>query len=199
MLQVLTVVLAASCLFTAVRAYPFYFPYVSPLGLGRPAYTLFSDSNVDWNQSLPEVAAFARERGVKDLPLDAYGFADPAVVIPQARVWNCQTPQQSERGLWVVVSANMILDAHNCTWLLHYPHLSLAGGAMYAVQLPATIAPAGSPGGPPLPADMRQFGGVPMDIDMLALFRDLANHPDKIPEAIETFKKEFERYRAESR
>ena len=199
MLQVLTVVLAASCLFTAVRAYPFYFPYVSPLGLGRPAYTLFSDSNVDWNQSLPEVAAFARERGVKDLPLDAYGFADPAVVIPQARIWNCQTPQQSERGLWVVVSANMILDAHNCTWLLHYPHLSLAGGAMYAVQLPATIAPAGSPGGPPLPADMRQFGGVPMDIDMLALFRDLANHPDKIPEAIETFKKEFERYQAESR
>jgi hypothetical protein len=198
-LQALTALLAASCVFTAVRVYPFYFPYVSPLGFGRPAYTLFADSNVDWNQSLPEVAAFVRARGLTDLPLDAYGFADPTVTVPQARIWNCQTPQESDRGLWVVVSANMILDTHNCAWLLRYPHQALGGGAMYAVRLPATIPAAGSPGGPPLASQMRQFGGTPTDLDTLVLFRDLADHPDKMPEAIEGFKEEFERQRARSR
>jgi len=39
--------LAVSCLFTAVRAYPYYFPYINALSLGRPAYALVNDSNVD--------------------------------------------------------------------------------------------------------------------------------------------------------
>jgi hypothetical protein len=51
------VILAAGCLFNAVRAYPYYFPYINGLSFGRPAYTLVNDSNVDWNQSLPRSAA----------------------------------------------------------------------------------------------------------------------------------------------
>ena len=38
-------VCVVSCLFTAVRAYPYYFPFVNSLSMGRPAYTLMNDSD----------------------------------------------------------------------------------------------------------------------------------------------------------
>jgi 4-amino-4-deoxy-L-arabinose transferase-like glycosyltransferase len=66
-----TAALVASCLFTAVRAYPNYFPYINALGLGRPAYALVNDSNVDWNQSLPELKRFADEHGLQRIGFDA--------------------------------------------------------------------------------------------------------------------------------
>jgi hypothetical protein len=46
---------------------------------------------------------------------------------------------------------------------MSYPHEVLAGGSMYAVQLPEIIPAAGTPGGPPLPENYRYFGGFPMD------------------------------------
>ena len=198
-LQALTAGLAVSCLFTAVRAFPYYLPYLGPLSLGRPAYTLVSSSNIDWNQSLPELRAFVQQHGLTDLPVDAYGFTDPAVTVPNARLWNCQTPQDADRGLWVVVSSNMILDGHNCSWLLLNPHEALAGGAMYAVRLPTDIPPAGSPGGPPLPSQMRQFAGMPGNLDLRVLLWELSSEPDKIPGVIEKFSEEYEKERAKSR
>jgi hypothetical protein len=198
-LQALTVVLAAGCLLTAVLAFPYYFPYMGPLSLGRPAYTLVSDSNIDWNQSLPDVRTFAQQRGLSDVPMDAYGFTDLAATIPHARPWDCQAPQEADRGLWVVVSANMILDGHNCGWLLHHPHEALAGGAMYAVHLPTEIPAPGSPGGPPLASQRRRFLGAPIDIDIRTVFSELSAQPDKIPEMIEKFMAEARRQQAESK
>src|SRR5207302_4530501 len=98
-------VAVASCLFTAVRAYPYYFPFVNSLSMGRPAYTLMNDSNVDWNQSLPEVKRFAEQHGLQKLPMDDYGFADPAVFVPQAQRWSCQNPAPEDAGKWVALSA----------------------------------------------------------------------------------------------
>jgi len=198
-LQALTALLAASCLFTAVRAFPFYFPYMGPLSLGRPAYTLVADSNVDWDQSLPEVRTFAQQRGLSDVPVDAYGFTDLTATIPHARRWNCQAPQETERGLWVVLSANMILDGHNCAWLLGYPHEALAGGALYAVHLPTDIPAAGSPGGPPPASQQRQFGGMSSEIDILTVFSEVSRQPDKIPEVIEKFMAEAAKQQAKSK
>src|SRR5207302_4461546 len=74
---VVAAALAASCAFTAVRAYPYYFPFINSLSLGRPAYTLVNDSNVDWNQSLPEVKRFAEQHRLQRIRLDEYGFSDP--------------------------------------------------------------------------------------------------------------------------
>ncbi|HEX8880997.1 MAG TPA: glycosyltransferase family 39 protein, partial [Candidatus Acidoferrum sp.] len=126
-------VLAASCLFTAVRAYPYYFPFINSLSLEHPAYELVNDSNVDWNQSLPELERFVEEHRLQRIAVDEYGFSDPTVFVPQAHVWNCQTPSPEDSGQWIALSANMILDGHNCAWLMQYPHQALAGGSMYAV------------------------------------------------------------------
>src|SRR4029077_18660603 len=73
-----TVGLAAASLATAVRAYPNYFPFLNSLGMGRPGYLLVNDSNLDWNQALPEVENFVRQRGLNQLLLDEYGFSEPA-------------------------------------------------------------------------------------------------------------------------
>ena len=183
------VLLAASCVFTAVRAYPNYFPYVNALGLGRPAYMLASDSNVDWNQALPEVKRFADARGLKTIEVDIYGFSDPASTVPQAQLWNCQRPTVADGGQWVVVSADMILDSHTCGWLLQYPHEALAGGAMYAFQLPLPIPAAGTAGGPPLPAEQHEFVGFPMD--MRPMYVDLFRHPEKLPGAADAMQAQF--------
>ena len=181
--------LTLSCLFNAVRAYPYYFPYINAFGLGHPAYALVNDSNVDWNQSLPEVKRFAEQHGLQRIGLDEYGFNDPSVTIPQAEVWDCQRPSAADDGQWVVVSANMIMDGHNCVWLMQYPHQPLAGGSMYAVHLPEHIPPAGNVGGPPLASTFRQFAGAPFDLR--SFFLELNRHPENIPHAIEEMQARF--------
>ena len=182
-------VLLLSCLFTAVRAYPYYFPYINAFRFGHPGYALVNDSNLDWNQSLPEVKRFADQQGLQRIALDEWGFNDDVRVVPQAEFWDCQKPTTRDEGQWVVVSANMIMDGHNCVWLMHYPHQPLAGGSMYAVHLPEHIPPAGSWGGPPLPSTFREFAGAPFDLR--TFFLDLNQHPEKLPQAIEEIQARF--------
>ena len=155
-----------------------------------------SDSNVDWNQALPEVAQFARQHGLTDVPLDAYGFSDTRRVVPNSRVWDCQAPADSDAGHWVFVSANMILDSHNCGWILQYPHQQLAGGGMYAIQLPSTIPPPGSPGGPPPPAERWAFLHQPTD--MRALFLELSDHPGTIPKVLDEMIAAYQKTQADA-
>jgi 4-amino-4-deoxy-L-arabinose transferase-like glycosyltransferase len=181
--------LALSCLFTAVHAYPYYLPYINPLSFGRPGYALVNDSNLDWNQSLPEVKRFADQHALQRLNLDQWGFNDPTLIVPQAQVWDCQTPTAADEGQWAVVSANMIMDGHNCLWLMHYPHQPLAGGSMYAVHLPEHIPAAGSAGGPPLPSAFRYFAGAPFDLR--GFFLDVTLHPEKLPQAMQEMQAKF--------
>jgi 4-amino-4-deoxy-L-arabinose transferase-like glycosyltransferase len=185
----LVVVLTLTCLFTVVRTYPFYFPYINALRSGRPGYALVNDSNLDWNQSLPEVKNFADQHRLQSIDLDQYGFTDPIVDVPQAHIWNCQTPAAADAGQWAAVSANMIMDGHNCIWLMQYEHQPLAGGSMYAIHLPDRIPEAGNPNGPPRPSEFREFGGAPFD--MRSFFLDIIHHPERIPQAWEEMQARF--------
>jgi Dolichyl-phosphate-mannose-protein mannosyltransferase len=183
------VVLVLTCLSAAVRIYPYYFPYINALSFGHPAYELVNDSNMDWNQSLPEARRFAEQHGLQKINLDEYGFTDPILTVPQADIWNCQQPTAADIGKWAVLSANMILDGHNCAWLLQYPHEPLAGGSLYAFQLPGYIPEAGTTGGPPFPSAFRQFAGAP--IDMRGFFLDLVHNPEGLPKAMEDMQARF--------
>jgi hypothetical protein len=59
---VIVTVSAASSLYTAVHAYPYYMTCFNTFASGRPTYFLASDSNVDWNQALLDVKAFLESR-----------------------------------------------------------------------------------------------------------------------------------------
>jgi len=187
-----TVALALSLVFTAVRAYPNYFPFLNLLSMGRPGYELVNDSNLDWNQALPEVEAFAKQRGLTHVLVDEFGFSEPSAYVSQAEFWNCQDPAQSDGGQWAVVSAGMIADSHNCLWLMQYHTEELAGASMYAVQLPNHIPAPGSPGGPPLPADWHNFGGAPAHApDVRLMFLNCIRDPQQLNPTIERIQAEF--------
>lgn len=176
-----TVVLAGIALVIAVRTYPFYMSFLNSFSMGRPGYRLVNDSNLDWNQSLPEVETFIQQRGANQILLDEYGFSDPAVYVPTAKWWNCQTPAASDAGKWAVLSANEIADGHDCRWLLQYPHEAFAGGSMYAFQLPQSFPAAGELNGPPLPKDYRNLGGFQLfGEDPILIFWDCIHHPEHL-------------------
>jgi hypothetical protein len=131
------VLLSIVSVVTVIRAYPYYFPFLNSFSFGRPGYALATDSNLDWNQALPEVNEYAEQHGLNDVLVDEYGLNDPTVYVPRARFWNCQEPQPSDGGHWAVVSGDMIEDAHNCVWLLQFPHQELAGGrSAHGVRVP---------------------------------------------------------------
>ncbi len=176
----LVVVLACVSLVTVARAYPYYFPFLNSLSFGRPGYLLMNDSNLDWNQALPDAERFVQQHGVQHVLLDEYGFSEPRVYVPEAQFWDCQQPSAADAGQWAIVSAGMIEDGHNCLWLMNYPHEPLAGGSMYAFELPAAIPAAGASGGPSLPADYHTFAGTPRDIDFRLMFYNLVRDPKQL-------------------
>ncbi len=174
------VALALVSIGTAVRAYPYYLPFVNSFSGGRPGYLLVGDSNLDWNQGLLEAESFVRQRGLTHLLIDPYGFSDPTVYVPEAQFWNCQRAVPGDGGQWAIVSANLIQESHNCVWLFQFPHQSLAGGSMYAFQLPRVIPPAGSPGGPPLPANYRKFADLPFPGDVRLIWINCIRDPEQL-------------------
>ena len=182
----LTFVLVLTSMVTAIRVYPNYFPYLNILSMGRPGYTLVNDSNLDWNHALPEVESFVRQRGLKQVLLAEYGFSEPAAYVPQALFWDCQQPAAHDGGQWAVVSANYMVDAGNCVWLMQYPHQVLAGGSMYAVQLPEIIPAAGQPGGPPPPAAYRYLGGL-REFDPRSIISNCIRDPQQLQPTMDRF------------
>ena len=176
----LTVTLALASIATAVRAYPYYLPFLNSLSGGRPGYELVSDSNLDWDQGLLEAENFVRQRGLTHVLIDAYGFSDPTVYVPEAQLWNCQEARTEDGGQWAIVSANLIEESHNCIWLLQFPHEALAGGSMYAVQLPRLIPPAGTPGGPPLPENYHTFANLSFPGDIRLFFLNCIRDPQQL-------------------
>jgi Dolichyl-phosphate-mannose-protein mannosyltransferase len=183
-----TIVLVLASFISAARAYPYFFPYVNSLGMGRPGYLLVNDSNLDWDQAFPEVQAFAQQHSLKLVLLDRYGFAEPDAYIPQWRRWDCQNPAASDAGQWAFVSPNNLVDTRNCLWLMDYQHERLAGGSMYAVQLPQVIPSAGQPGGPPLPADFHFFGGGMLPFDPREIFIACIRDPAQLEPTMQRFK-----------
>jgi 4-amino-4-deoxy-L-arabinose transferase-like glycosyltransferase len=175
---------AAGSFVGAVLAYPYFLPYVNGLAFGHPVYQLVNDSNVSWNEALPEVERFARERHLGELALDWASLADPAQIVPQATPWDCQDPGNRE-GQWVAVAAVSILENHNCGYLQQYPHQVLGGGSFYVFQLPSAIPPAGQPGGPPLESERKITWGMPFDARPMAV--DVERHPERLHAELQEF------------
>jgi len=189
---------------TVVRAYPYYFPFVNSLAFGRPAYSLFSDSNLDWNHALPDVNQYVQRHHLSRVLIDEYGVDDPTVYVPQAQFWNCQSPSPSDGGQWAVVSGDMIEDSHNCVWLLHYPHEAIAAGSMYVFQLPETIPPVGNPAGPPPVSAFHYFGMPSPDgsdgrLILLNCMRDPNQLQPTLDQMMAMYEAEMARRRAERR
>ena len=78
----LVVIVLAWCVIEVVRTYPNYIPYMNELAYSRPHWWYLSDSNVEWGDSMPELASYLHERGETKVraamlgawPLGRYGI-----------------------------------------------------------------------------------------------------------------------------
>jgi Dolichyl-phosphate-mannose-protein mannosyltransferase len=186
--------LAVFSLLAVIRAYPYYFPFLNSLSFGRPGYELVNDSNLDWNQALPEANRFVQQHGLSHVLIDEYGFNDPTVYIPQAQFWNCQEAAPGDGGKWAIVSASLIEDGHNCHWLLNFPHEAIAAGSMYAFQLPGTLPAVGDSSGPPAASAYHNFGGMifPGISDARLIFLNCERDPRQMKPILDRMNAEFE-------
>ncbi len=132
----------------AIAAYPDYISYFNFFTAGTPKYQIAIDSNLDMGQTMPAIAAFAREHKLEAIGVDTYGTL-PELYVPQAKPWRCDGPQQ-ERPEWVAIGATRLLSdqegsakdpAQGCLWLFQHPHWELAGGAAFAFHLPGPSGP----------------------------------------------------------
>jgi hypothetical protein len=86
----------------------------------------------------------------------------------------------------------MIAESHNCPWLLHYRHETLAGGSMYAVQLPTVIPAAGDKDGPPLPEAWHNLVGFPSKQDFRLVLLNCIRDPEQLQPTIDRMMAEFQ-------
>jgi Dolichyl-phosphate-mannose-protein mannosyltransferase len=191
LLQGVTLVLVISCIVPIFAAYPYFFPFVNSLALGRPVYYLLNDSNVSWNEALPAVERFVREQHLAAINLDWASLSDPALIVPEARPWDCQAPAAEDAGHWVAVAAVSILENHNCGYLQQYPQRQLAGGSFYVFKLPSPIPPPGTPGGPPPPSERRIMWGLPFDLRAWGL--NIERHPEQLVPQLQVMMRQFQR------
>ena len=92
-------------------------------------------------------------------------LSDPAIVVPETKIWDCRTATDQDAGQWVAISAVSISENHNCGYLQQYPSQKLAGGSFYAWELPAPIpAP-----GPPIESERNMMWGMPFDLRAFAI------------------------------
>ena len=189
-LQALTAALVLSCFSPVLLAYPYLFPFVNGLAFGYPAYYVVNDSNVSWNEALPEVERFVRQMQLRAIKLDWASLSDPALVVPEAQIWDCQAPADRDAGEWVAVTAVSILENHNCGYLQQYPHRQLAGGAFYVFKLPKPIPPAGTRGGPPLPPECKIMWGMPFDLRTWAV--NVERHPERFAVEMQNLMQKFQ-------
>jgi hypothetical protein len=75
---------------------------------------------------------------------------------------------------------------------LPYQQETLGGGSMYAFQLPAVLPPAGASGGPPLPRDWHNIGGMPGGIDITQVFRTCIRDPQQLQPIWDHFQAVFQ-------
>jgi hypothetical protein len=190
MLQALTVALVFSCFLSILLAYPYFFPFVNSLAFGYPSYYVVNDSNVSWNEGLPDVERFVRQQHMREIELDWASLSDPTLVVPEAQIWDCQAPTDRDAGQWVAVTAVSILENHDCAYLQQYPHQQLAGGAFYVFKLPTPIPSAGTRGGPPLLSERKIMWGMPFDLRAWAV--DVERHPERLPAQMQTLMQKFQ-------
>jgi 4-amino-4-deoxy-L-arabinose transferase-like glycosyltransferase len=70
------------CAVEVIRTYPNYIPYMNELAYSRPHWWYLSDSNVEWGDSMPELASYLHARGETKVraamlgawPLGRYGI-----------------------------------------------------------------------------------------------------------------------------
>ncbi len=79
-INILLYCLMAWYAFISVKTWPHYLGYFNEsIGGSTNGYRYLRDSNVDWGQDLPSLSRYMAKNGIKEIALEYFGQADPAV------------------------------------------------------------------------------------------------------------------------
>jgi hypothetical protein len=114
---IVAVLLLSWMVFVAVRAYPNYMSFISPLSGNKPGWRLLSDSNVEWGEDVGAMANYLKQRGETKVSgmvaggwmtpelygVEFVGFVPPELELAQTR--------------YVAIGASHLNGSTNPNWL----------------------------------------------------------------------------------
>ncbi len=136
LMRAVIMLLAVSCVVTALSAYPHYISYYNWFRLGAPKQEIVADSNLDWGQSLPALRRFTAERQIRNIGVDLMTPLPPDTYLSGASAWECDNPLLPAPE-YVAVSANFLVKNQpvTCFGLMRYEHWPVGDGTIYVFQV----------------------------------------------------------------
>ena len=139
---------------SAARIFPPHLSYQNPAvgGPERGPYTL-DESNIDWGQDLPALAAWQRENpSAEPLQLFYFGTAEPSAYGVRALAFDASRVEDPPDGT-VAISAHYLaglrkleaLTGADADWLTRYEPVAKAGYSIFIYRFPAETAQPPSP------------------------------------------------------
>jgi len=120
-----------------LRIHPHFLAYFNELA-GGPArgYKILLDSNLDWGQDLPGLAAYMKEHRIERVHLAYFGHADPALYGIQYDILQAKNPPG-----WTAISAAYLMGfPYPVTYTTPWSQIPLAVTASYQSRRPvATV------------------------------------------------------------
>lgn len=111
----------------AIRAFPNHMSYMNQLAVGKPHWWYLSDSNVEWGDDIPALAAYLRERGETYIRTS---FLGDFILLHHYGVDGIKVPtpdgKEPERTRYIAIGASFlngstvpgfVIDGHQCSEL----------------------------------------------------------------------------------
>ncbi len=152
-----TAALVGAQLWVALQAYPHYLAFFNLAAGGRDnGYRLLADSNLDWGQDLPGLAAYLKEHGAGKIYLSYFGHADPAYYGIDAMAlpgWPPPTPKPAyyplnpAPGLYAISASNLVgvppwpFPADSFSYFRSHQPLARIGASIFVYEVPAEMKP----------------------------------------------------------
>ncbi|HXV26603.1 MAG TPA: glycosyltransferase family 39 protein [Candidatus Paceibacterota bacterium] len=137
--------------YETVAVHPYYLTYFNQIAGGPSGgYRYVVDSNLDWGQDLSRLSAYLDERGIAEVELDYFGWADPYYYLGDRVVWGTAGKYASAEEFirrnrtdgWIAVSATFLQnsngfktfdpgDKRSYLWLTQYEPEAIVGHSIF--------------------------------------------------------------------
>lgn len=142
--------------FETVHVHPYYLTYFNQIAGGpQGGFRYVVDSNLDWGQDAKRLGEFVRDRDIKDICVDYFGWSDPAYYLKGAYRWTSSTKwtgaadfiRRNECDGWLAVSGTFLQNSNGqktfssdeltgtYRWLLDYQPETVVGNSIFVYHI----------------------------------------------------------------
>ena len=132
-------------LYENISVYPYYLTYFNQVAGGPSGgYRYVVDSNLDWGQDLKRLADWVKEKDIKKISLDYFGWSDQTYYIKEGLVWiragqyknTADFLKDNPEGGYIAVSASFFMGSRekpetSYAWLDNYKPITVIGNSIF--------------------------------------------------------------------